>query len=67
MDVEGCGVVPEVEAPEGSGFAPAVAEVEGCDVTGLVPNVEGVGDECGELVEDIIDEDSGIGGGAGSA
>ena len=37
------GVVPEVEAPDGSGFTIGVFEVEGCP--GRVPDVDGVGEE----------------------
>jgi len=35
--------VPEVEAPEGSGFATGAFGEEGC--FGRVPDVDGVGDE----------------------
>ena len=38
------GVVPEVEAPEGSGFATGAFGTEVC--LGRVPHVDGVGDEC---------------------
>ncbi len=41
------GVVPEVEAPDGSGFAVGAFGVVGC--LGRVPEVDGVGDECGLL------------------
>ncbi len=46
--------MPEVEAPEGSGFVAGAFGMKAC--LGLVPDVEGVGDECGllavvELVE----------------
>jgi hypothetical protein len=43
-------VVPEVEAPDGSGLFEFV--VAGWLCYGWVPEVDGVGDECGEL-EDI--------------
>ncbi len=48
------GEVPEVEAPEGSGFTVGALGAAVC--LGRVPDVEGVGDECGllavvELVE----------------
>jgi hypothetical protein len=52
--------VPEVDAPDGSGFVDFVVVV-----FGLVPNVEGVGDECGVLDEDEPLE-LGNGGGAGA-
>ncbi len=42
-------MVPEVEAPEGSGLATVVFGTEVC--LGLVPEVDGVGDECGLLAE----------------
>ncbi len=47
-------MVPEVEAPEGSGFTVVAFGAEVC--LGRVPDVDGVGDECGllavvELVE----------------
>jgi hypothetical protein len=68
------GVVPEVEAPEGSGLATVAFGAEG----GLdfVPEVEGVGDECGllvdvELVELVLvvvaDDGAGAEGAAGGA
>ena len=41
------GVVPEVEAPDGSGFAVGAFGAVGC--LGRVPEVDGVGDECGLL------------------
>ena len=41
-------MVPEVEAPEGSGFTVGVFGAEDC--LGQVPDVDGVGDECGLLV-----------------
>ncbi len=37
------GVVPDVEAPEGSGFATGAFGREAC--LGRVPDVDGVGDE----------------------
>ncbi len=37
-------MVPEVEAPEGSGFKAGAFGAEAC--LGRVPEVEGVGDEC---------------------
>jgi len=43
------GVVPEVEAPDGSGLFEWVVAGWICLV--LVPEVHGVGDECGELEE----------------
>jgi len=55
--------VPEVDAPDGSGFVDFVVVV--WDYFGLVPNVEGVGDECGVLDEDEPLE-LGTGGGAGA-
>ncbi len=42
-------MVPEVEAPEGSGLATVALGAEGG--LGFVPEVEGVGDECGLLAE----------------
>ncbi len=67
-------MVPEVEAPEGSGLATVALESEG----GLdfVPEVEGVGDECGLLAEvDVVElvpvvvagDGAGAGGAAGGA
>jgi hypothetical protein len=45
-------VVPEVEAPEGSGFVDGALGMEFC--LGRVPDVDGVGDECGLLaVEEL--------------
>ncbi len=38
-------MVPEVEAPEGSGFTVGVFGADVC--LGRVPDVDGVGDECG--------------------
>jgi len=63
-------VVPEVEAPEGSGLATVALGAEGC--LGFVPEVEGVGDECGllaevELVELVSVVVAGDGAGAGGA
>ncbi len=46
--VGGCGVVPEVEAPEGSGCDGWAFGSGVC--LGLVPEVDGVGNECGLLV-----------------
>jgi hypothetical protein len=64
------GVVPEVEAPEGSGLAVVAFGTEVC--LGRVPDVEGVGDECrllamGELVEPVLAGVVGVGAGAGGA
>ena len=42
-------MVPDVEAPEGSGLVPVVLGAEGG--LDLVPEVEGVGDEWGLLAE----------------
>jgi hypothetical protein len=61
------GVVPEVEAPEGSGFAAFAFGTEGG--LGRVPDVDGVGDERGllvvvELVELVF---AGVGAVAGGA
>ena len=63
-------MVPEVEAPEGSGLAFVVFGTEVC--LGLVPEVDGVGDECGllaevELVELVLVVVAGVGAGAGGA
>jgi len=67
-------VVPEVEAPEGSGLATVALGAEGG--LGFVPEVEGVGDECGllaevelvELVPVVVFVDgAGAGGAAGAA
>ncbi len=43
------GVVPEVDAPDGSGLFALVGIIWVC--LGLVPDVDGVGEECGELEE----------------
>ena len=64
------GVVPEVEAPEGSGFAVGAFGAEVC--LGRVPDVDGVGDECEllavvELVDPELAEVAGVGAGAGGA
>ncbi len=64
------GVVPEVEAPEGSGFTVGAFGAEVC--LGWVPDVDGVGDECGllavvELVELELAVVVGVGAGAGEA
>ena len=54
------GVVPEVEAPDGSGFVVGAFGAAVC--LGRVPEVDGVGDECGllavvELVElELVEE-----------
>ena len=63
-------MVPEVEAPEGSGLATVVFVTEVC--LDLVPEVDGVGDECGllaevELVELVLVVVAGVGAGAGEA
>jgi len=63
-------VLPEVEAPEGSGFGCLTGG--GCGCFGLVPEVEGVGDECGVFVAgDVLGPelggDPGGVGGAGGA
>jgi len=63
-------VLPEVEAPEGSGLGCWV--VGGCGCFGLVPEVEGVGEECGEFVAgDVLEpelggEPGGVGGAGGA-
>ncbi len=64
------GVVPEVEAPEGSGFAVGAFGAEVC--FGRVPDVDGVGDECEllaavELVDPELAEVAGVGAGVGGA
>ena len=63
-------MVPEVEAPEGSGLAAVALGAEVC--LDFVPEVEGVGDECGllaevELVELVPVVVAGDGAGAGGA
>jgi hypothetical protein len=63
-----CGVVPEVEAPEGSGCGCWILGGGVC--FGLVPEVDGVGDERGLLVagEVLVFELGGeAGGGSGGA
>ncbi len=65
-----CGVVPDVEAPEGSGCCCWAGC--GCDCFGLALKVEGVGDECGVLIAGKALElelvgDAGGSGGAGGA
>ncbi len=65
-----CGVLPEVEAPEGSGCG--CLAVVGWVCFGLAPEVEGVGDECGVLVAgDVVEPElggeAGCSGGAGGA
>ncbi len=60
-------MVPEVEAPEGSGFA---AGAFGAEVRlDRVPDVDGIGDECELLavVELVESEVAGVGAGAGGA
>ncbi len=62
------GVVPEVDAPDGSGFVVGAFRAAVC--LGRVPEVDGVGDECGllavvELVE--LELVGGVGPGAGGA
>ena len=63
-------MLPEVEAPEGSGLGCWV--VGGCGCFGLVPEVEGVGEECGEFVAgDVLEpelggEPGGVGGAGGA-
>ncbi len=67
------GVVPEVEAPEGSGFAAVALGTEVC--LGRVPDVEGVGNECELLaVVKLFEPElagvagvAGVGAGAGGA
>ena len=63
-------MVPEVEAPEGSGFTVGAFGAEVC--LGRVPEVDGVGDECKllavvELVELKLVGVVGVGAGAGGA
>ncbi len=65
-----CGVVPDVEAPEGSGCCCWAGC--SCDCFGLAPDREGVGDECGVLVAgkllepELGGEAGGSGGGGGA-
>ena len=61
-------MVPEVEAPEGSGFTVGAFGAEVC--LGRVPDVDGVGDECGLLaVVELVEPElaRGVGTGAGEA
>ncbi len=63
-------MVPEVEAPEGSGFTVGAFGTEVC--LGRVPDVDGVGEECGllvvvELVEPELAGIAGVGEGAEGA
>ena len=63
-------MVPEVEAPEGSGLAAVAFGTEVC--LGRVPDVDGVGDECEllavvELVEPELAGVAEVGTGAGGA
>ena len=62
--------MPEVEAPEGSGFTAGAFGTEVC--LGRVPDVDGVGDECEllavvELEAPVLVEVAGVGTGAGGA
>ncbi len=62
--------MPEVEAPEGSGFC--VRAGCGFNCLGLTPEVGGVGKECGvlgaiETLEPVPGGDAGAGGGTGGA
>ncbi len=59
--------MPEVEAPEGSGFTVGAFGAEVC--LGRVPDVDGVGDECELLVvvELVEPELAGVGAGVGEA
>jgi len=60
------GVVPEVEAPDGSGFVVGAFGAVVC--SGRVPEVEGVGDECVLLaVVELFELElvGGVGAGAG--
>ena len=62
------GVVPEVEAPDGSGFVVGAFGAAVC--LGRVPEVEGVGDECGLLaVVELFELElvGGVGADAGGA
>ncbi len=59
-------MVPEVEAPDGSGFVVGAFEAVVC--LGRVPEVDGVGDECGLLaVVELFELElvGGVGAGAG--
>ncbi len=59
-------MVPEVEAPEGSGFTVGAFGAAVC--LGHVPEVDGVGDECGLLaVVELVEPElaGGVGVGAG--
>ncbi len=59
-------MVPEVEAPEGSGFT--VGAFGAAVGLGRVPEVDGVGDECGLLaVVELVEPElaGGVGAGAG--
>ena len=59
-------MVPEVEAPEGSGFAVGAFGAAVC--LGRVPEVDGVSDECGLLaVVELVEPElaGGVGAGAG--
>ncbi len=63
-------MVPEVEAPEWSGFTVGAFGAEVC--LGRVPDVDGVGEECGllvvvELVEPELAGIAGVGKGAEGA
>ncbi len=57
------GVVPEVEAPDGSGLFELVFAGWVCLV--LIPEVDGVGDECGEF-DEVEPPESVSGGDAGA-
>jgi len=64
------GVVPDVEAPEGSGFVTGAFGKTAC--LGRVPDVEGVGEErellvVVELFEPELGGATGVGAGAGGA
>ena len=59
-------MVPEVEAPDGSGFPVGAFGAVIC--LGRVPEVDGVGDECGLLaVVELVEPElaGGVGAGAG--
>jgi hypothetical protein len=63
-------VLPEVDAPEGSGCLGLIVFTWICP--GLVPEVDGVGEKCGvleevESLELLSGMDAGAGGGAGGA